>query len=93
MKICIEGNEDGTYTVSDETMEESQEPEQNPSSYQQAEGAQTMPMSAGEQQPQGQMANSLEEALKLVVRMFQDQAGGMKANPFERGMKEGLGQK
>lgn len=44
------------------------------------------------QESQGQAAQSLEEALKIVIRMFQSQPGGMKASPFDKGFNEGMGQ-
>lgn len=107
MKICIEDNADGTYTVSDESQEELSEPgETEPNSgYSKMQGAtmkfgdtQAAPMQQTQKQsqqqstnqPTGQTANSLEEALRLVVQMFRSQSGGIKQNPFERGMKDGM---
>lgn len=77
MKVSIESNEDGSYTVSqdDETQEQPGVMPGMPEGQEQAE-----PM-----QSQGQNAPDLKTAFMLVAQMFQKQAGGMKKNPFQQG--------
>jgi hypothetical protein len=85
MKICIEDTAQGSYTVTDETNEEASEANEESGGMMQG-GA---PMQA-EQQPQGQQAASLQEALQLVVQMFKSQQGGQKPSPFDQGFQQGL---
>jgi hypothetical protein len=76
MKICIEDTKTGSYTVTDETGEEASE--------------ETGGMMQAEQQPQGQQAASLQEALQLVVQLFKNQQGGQKPSPFDQGFQQGM---
>lgn len=79
MKVSIQDNADGTYTVTNETSEESSEAVEN------GQGGAKAPQAM---QTQGQQANSLEEAVKIVIQYFQRQPNGIKPNPFSQGFQE-----
>lgn len=87
MQVTISDNPDGTYTVAQGGETPAME---------QQEGETPMPappMANGQPQgggANGQTAQSLEEALQLVVRIFKAQQGGMKPSPFDAGMQQGL---
>ena len=83
MKVTIESAPDGTYLVSKDDA--AAMPAGMP-----GEG-QPMPQEGAMPQAQPKAANSLEEAMKVVVSMFREQKGGIKQSPFEQGMAEGLG--
>ena len=85
MKICVESKPDGTYSVYQDDEGAAEQQGAMPGMPEATETAEP-------QQAQGQVANSLEDALQLVVKMFRDQPGGVKQNPFDVGMAEGMGQ-
>lgn len=82
MKVCIESQADGTYQVyqDDEAAEQPGATPGMPEGQEQAEP----------KQAQAQTANSLEDALKVIIKIFRDQPGGMKPNPFEQGMNSAM---
>lgn len=85
MKVCVESSDQGTYQVYVDDEGAAEQPGVMPGM---PEGQET----AEPKQAQGQTANSLEDALQLVVKMFRDQPGGVKTNPFDAGMAQGMGQ-
>lgn len=84
MKVSIESKPDGTYLVSDEAQEEAAEGQAESS---EAPGMAAQPQAAP---AQGQMANSLQDALQMVVQLFKSQPGGQTPSPFEQGFKQGM---